>query len=214
MSKGYRMTMQVNGLFPGELYPDATVGGCIDIFENAWPSPLETIDLVEQECSNPNSGMSWLRAETIGQGINQQARTNYNLGITYSARAAGNALAQNIHNQMYLLLLASTIPYAKKHQIPEMIHEDYQMLRYSTGQEYKAHADGGTDIGRSISAIVYLNDDYEGGEIEFVNFGIKIKPEPGMLILFPSNYPYAHIAHPVTKGTKYAIVTWIKDRQL
>jgi predicted 2-oxoglutarate/Fe(II)-dependent dioxygenase YbiX len=61
---------------------------------------------------------------------------------------------------------------------------------------------------------VYLNDDYEGGEVEFVNFGIKIKPQPGMLLLFPSTYPYAHIAHPVTSGVKYAIVTWIHDRPL
>ena len=206
------MATQVNGLFPGELYPDATVGGCIDIFENAWPDPKGTISLIENECSDPNSGLSWSRAETIGAGIEQDLRTNFNLGITYSAKANNNAVAQNIHNQMYLLLLASTIPYAKKHHIDNLYHEDYQMLKYSTGQEYKAHADGGTDIGRSVSAICYLNNDYDGGEIEFVNFGIKIKPEPGMLILFPSNYPYAHIAHPVTNGTKYAIVTWIKDR--
>jgi hypothetical protein len=35
-----------------------------------------------------------------------------------------------------------------------------------------------------------------------------------MLILFPSNYAYSHIAHPITNGTKYAMVTWIKDREL
>lgn len=206
------MTIQVSGLFPGELQPDATVAGCIDIFENAWSNTAETITAIEEECKDPESGMSWFRAETISQGINQTARTNYNLGITYIARATGNQLAQNIHNQFYVLLLATSIPYARKHNIPELFHEDYQLLRYRTGQEYKAHADGGTDIGRAISAVLYLNDDYKGGEIEFPNFGVKIKPEAGMLILFPSTYPYAHIAHPVTDGTKYAIVTWIKDR--
>ena len=82
----------------------------------------------------------------------------------------------------------------------------------SGGQEYKAHADGGTATKRSISPILYLNDDYEGGELEFVNFGLKLKPKPGMLVLFPSNYPYRHIAHPVTDGTKYAIVTWLHDQ--
>ena len=41
------MITQINGLFPGELYPDAVVGGCIDIFENAWPNPLETIQVIE-----------------------------------------------------------------------------------------------------------------------------------------------------------------------
>lgn len=208
------MTNQVNGLFPGELYPDATVAGCVDIFESAWPNPIETIQIIEKETFNPDSGVSWIKAGTIGQGINQNDRTNYHLGITSSAQESGNLVTQNIHNQMYLLLLAATIPYAQKHGIEEMYHEPYNMLRYRGGQHYKAHSDGTTNTGRSISAIVYLNDDYEGGEVEFVNFGIKIKPEPGMLLLFPSNYAYRHVAHPVTDGTKYAIVTWIKDRQI
>lgn len=206
------MTNQVNGIFPGDLYPDATLGGCIDVFENAWPNPIETIQMIEDEALKPDSGVSWTRATTIGHGTNQSSRTNYHLGITSSAQESNNAVAQNIHNQMYLLLLASTIPYAQKYGVEEMYHEPYSMLRYRSGQEYKAHSDGSTEIGRSISAIVYLNNDYEGGEIEFVNFGIKIKPETGMLILFPSNYAYSHIAHPVTDGTKYALVTWIKDR--
>jgi predicted 2-oxoglutarate/Fe(II)-dependent dioxygenase YbiX len=114
---------------------------------------------------------------------------------------------------MYFLLAASLAPYIDKYQISgEFMHEYYNVLKYSSGQKYDAHYDGSTADGRSISAIVYLNDEYIGGEIEFVNFGIKIKPEPGMLILFPSNYAYKHIAHPIVDGTKYAIVTWIKDR--
>jgi predicted 2-oxoglutarate/Fe(II)-dependent dioxygenase YbiX len=208
------MATQINGLFPGELYPNVTVGGCIDIFENAWPNPQETIELLEKECSDPESGLAWHRAETIGQGINQSARTNYDIAISYTAQETGNALAQNIHNQMYIMLLAATIPYARKHDVDEMYHENYNVLRYRTGQEYKPHSDGSTESGRAISAICYWNDDYKGGEIEFPNFDIKIKPEPGMLLLFPSSYPYKHVAHPVKEGTKYAIVTWIHDRPL
>jgi len=204
----------INGLFPGEIYPTTTVGGCIDIFEDAWPSPKETIDVIEEQCMLLDSGLSWSRAETLNKGSRQNERTNYNFGITYSALEYDNPVAQNVHNQMNLLLQASTIPYARKHGLHELYHESYNMLKYSTGQEYKAHADGTTDTGRSVSAIIYLNDNYEGGEIEFVNFGVKIKPKPGMLIIFPSTYPYAHIAHPVISGTKYALVTWIKDRLL
>jgi predicted 2-oxoglutarate/Fe(II)-dependent dioxygenase YbiX len=116
---------------------------------------------------------------------------------------------------MYLLLLAATEPYKQRYGIEENFwHENYNMLRYRGGQEYKAHYDGATFDGRSVSAIVYLNDDYSGGEVEFTNFQVKIKPQKGMLLLFPSNYAYTHIAHPVTSGTKYALVTWIHDRPL
>jgi predicted 2-oxoglutarate/Fe(II)-dependent dioxygenase YbiX len=186
----------------------------IDIFENAWPNPQETIEMLEKECSIPDSGLSWHRAQTIGQGINQSARTNYDIAISYAAQETDNKVAQNIHNQFYIMLLAATIPYAKKHHIDELHHENYNMLRYRTGQEYKPHSDGDTGSGRAVSAICYLNNDYEGGYVEFTNFGVKIKPEPGMLLLFPSNYAYEHIAHPVVSGTKYALVTWLHDRAL
>ncbi len=208
------MTSMINNMFPGELYPTQTVAGCVDIFENAWPDPKQTIKIMEKECTTPYSGMSWARAGTIQRGTQQKHRTNYQTEISRSAIEQNNIVAQQVHNQMYMLLLAATIPYARKHDIDELYHEGYNMLRYSTGQEYKAHADGGTGLGRAISAIVYLNDDYEGGEVEFVNFGVKIKPKPGMLLLFPSTYPYTHVAHPVKDGTKYAIVTWIHDRPL
>ena len=61
---------------------------------------------------------------------------------------------------------------------------------------------------RQMSMVAYLNDEYEGGELEFINFDLKIKPQKGSVILFPSAFPYAHIAHPVDIGTKYAMVTW------
>jgi len=205
----------INGIFVGELEASTTVGGCIDIFENAWPDPKGTIELLESECARSDSGMSWARAETIGRGTNQNARTNYNLDLTTAAKIANNQVAQDIHNQYYLTLLAGCSSYVRKYNFEEpLFHEGYSVLRYKGGQEYTAHYDGPTGIGRAISALVYLNDDYEGGELEFTNFNIKIKPEPGMLILFPSNYAYTHIAHPVISGTKYAIVTWIKDREM
>jgi len=206
------MTNKINGFFPGRIFPQEVLAGCIEIFENVWPNNEETIESLEEECLDPESNMFWVRAETLGQGVMQDKRTNFNINLSYYADFYENKFAQALHNQIYVILLAATIPYAEKHQIPNLYHEDYSVLRYRSGQEYKAHADGSTDIGRSISAVFYLNDDYEGGEIEFVNFNIKIKPKAGSLILFPSNYPYAHIAHPVTGGTKYAIVTWIKDR--
>lgn len=209
-----KMSIRVNNIFVNKIFSNSTIGGCIDVFENAWHNPQETINLLEKECAEPESGISWHRAETVGQGINQSIRTNYNLGISYAAQESNNLLAQNIHNQMYIMLLSTTIPYATKHGIEELYHENYNILRYRAGQEYKSHYDRTPGSNRIISAICYLNEDYEGGEIEFPNFGIKIKPSAGTLILFPSDYAYTHIAHPITKGTKYALVTWIHDKSL
>lgn len=208
--------MKINGLYVNEKKPDAVLAGCIEIFEKAWPvDPKFTIESIERECMNPNSGVAWGRAGTIGMGAYQDYRTNSLIDLTYTADITQNQTIQTVHNMFYSMILSATNSYAKRFNIQEpLFHEGYQLLKYSGGQEYKAHYDGSTGIGRCISSICYLNGDYDGGEIEFVNFGVKIKPEPGMLVLFPSNYAYSHVAHPVTKGTKYAIVTWVKDREM
>jgi hypothetical protein len=208
------MAFKINGMFFGELNPTITVGGAIEIYENIWPDPYGTIEKVEQECLDPDSGSYWTQAETIGHGAFQTARTNKLLPITYLAEVSNNALLQNIHNQFNALLISSSNSYVKRFKINERLyHEGYSLLKYSGGQEYKQHYDGDTGIGRAITAICYLNDNYQGGEIEFPYFKLKIKPQPGMLMLFPSNYAYSHIAHPVTDGVKYALVTWIRDRE-
>ena len=200
------------GLFPGELSPSTTLAGCIEIFENAWPNPAATIAAVEKECDNKDSGVHFQKATTIGQGQFQNARTNLDINVSVAAQITGNQTMKDVHNQYYFMLLAATLPYASRHNIEsQLFHEPYSLLKYKNGQQYKTHYDGGAGSGRAISAICYLNDDYEGGDIEFPEFKIKIKPEAGMLILFPSNFAYKHTAYPVTSGTKYALVTWIHD---
>jgi predicted 2-oxoglutarate/Fe(II)-dependent dioxygenase YbiX len=206
------MALFVNGLFPGEILPSTTVAGCVDIFENVWPNPDGTIEMVEAQCADSDSGAYWARAGTTGDGPHQQIRTNNLLHVSHLANVSNNPVLQNIHNQFNILLLATSISYARRYGIyGPLFHEDYDLLKYKEGQEYKAHCDDGQGMNRVISSILYLNDDYEGGELEFVHMGIKIKPQAGMLILFPSSFPYTHIAHPVTGGKKYALVTWIKN---
>jgi hypothetical protein len=88
-------------------------------------------------------------------------------------------------------------------------HSRLEFLRYDVGQFFEDHIDTVPGITRTVSAVLYLNDDYEGGEIYFSRFDLKIKPEKNSLILFPSNYVYNHSAEPVKKGTKYAIATFL-----
>ena len=88
----------------------------------------------------------------------------------------------------------------------------YQLLRYRPGEEFTEHVDilpGATVYGqRLVSAIAYLNDDYDGGELRFPRQGFTYNPLAGSLILFPSNFCYPHASLPVRRGIKYAVVTW------
>ena len=56
-----------------------------------------------------------------------------------------------------------------------------------------------------FTVVVYLNEDYEGGELYFNDIDIKIKPKAGSIIMFPSQLPYVHQSLQVTKGRKMLI---------
>jgi predicted 2-oxoglutarate/Fe(II)-dependent dioxygenase YbiX len=55
---------------------------------------------------------------------------------------------------------------------------------------------------------MYLNDDYDGGILEFPKIGLELKPKEGDIIFFPSQVPFFHQSTPITKGIKYAAVAW------
>lgn len=89
-------------------------------------------------------------------------------------------------------------------------HDAYSILKYGVGQKFTNHIDDHKDYIRRLSAVFYLNDDYEGGEINFPRFNLSHKPKANELILFPSNYMYNHSVSPVISGTRYAIVSWMR----
>jgi predicted 2-oxoglutarate/Fe(II)-dependent dioxygenase YbiX len=90
------------------------------------------------------------------------------------------------------------------------IEEDsgYELLKYSEGCFYTEHTDSFKTRPRAVSCSFILNDDFEGGEFAFYNKEIKYKLEKGDAIMFPSNFMYPHEIMPVTKGTRYSIITW------
>jgi Rps23 Pro-64 3,4-dihydroxylase Tpa1-like proline 4-hydroxylase len=206
------MYINPRGIAPTEIF-----AGAIAVYENIWENPLKDIDIINKVTSNPDSDVKFTKSQTFndintGDKEVQSARTNYVLYLTH--QGSNNEELRKINNKFYETMVSGISSYSNIFDIEQPLKdvEDYQLLKYSGGQHYDAHYDGGTESGRAVSPIVYLNDDYEGGEIEFVNFNLKIKPKSGSLLIFPSNYAYRHIAHPVTSGTKYAIVTWLHDR--
>lgn len=96
-----------------------------------------------------------------------------------------------------------------------------QMLSYGIGGHYKPHIDGESlwrtpdgemiwkkSIDRDLSIVMFLNDDFEGGDFVFPELKVRVRPEPGMMVCFPSNHYYRHGVEPVTKGKRYSIVCW------
>ena len=90
---------------------------------------------------------------------------------------------------------------------------DFRINRYSKGGFMSRHIDNihhshGQKWGYPhVSALLYLNDDYSGGE--FVVADKEIKPKKGSSIIFPSNFMYPHEVKKVKNGTRYSIMTWL-----
>ena len=85
--------------------------------------------------------------------------------------------------------------------------EAINFIRYKPGQHFAVHADHGFSYTCTLSSVMYLNDDYEGGELWFPYLNINFKPQAGDIVLFPSTYIYAHSSLKVKSGVKYSAVT-------
>lgn len=88
--------------------------------------------------------------------------------------------------------------------------EDHMsILKYEQAGFLSEHIDHGVSS-RTLSVVLYLNDDYTGGEINFphVSNGITIKPEAGSAIFFPSNFVFTHSVNEISEGTRYSLPNW------
>jgi Rps23 Pro-64 3,4-dihydroxylase Tpa1-like proline 4-hydroxylase len=99
------------------------------------------------------------------------------------------------------------VNYEQSYNIKMEYMEAINFVKYGVGQHFQVHADHGFSYICTVSSVMYLNDEYKGGELWFPNFDLKIKPDYGDIIIFPSTYIYAHASLPVTEGTKYSAVT-------
>jgi hypothetical protein len=63
---------------------------------------------------------------------------------------------------------------------------------------------------RSLAWILYLNDDFEGGETEFLYKSLRLKPKKGTLVVFPGGFTHTHRGNPPLTGTKYVITSFVQ----
>lgn len=59
-----------------------------------------------------------------------------------------------------------------------------------------------------VSAVVYLNDNFVGGNHYFEYLDIDYKPNTGDILMFPANYVAAHEIKPIKSGSRYSYLGW------
>jgi hypothetical protein len=165
---------------------------------------------------------------TRAVGFNEKTRdslvTDYRSNSTYIDNSFRLALVQQRLTKFIESEMEGNSVYKKG-----CIETPLQLQRYAVGQQYKAHIDffngpgqpKSFDVDRIASVILYLNDDFEGGETFFTALNIDVKPKAGMALFFKYDYNEMlynmntfHAGMPVSDGVKYIITTFIRSEPL
>jgi hypothetical protein len=107
--------------------------------------------------------------------------------------------------------------YAEKYTILNNLspHKIYSMKLQKTepGQGYHVwHCESGTreSSNRILTWTVYLNDNFEAGETEFLYQQYRYKPKQGDVVIFPAAFTHTHRGNPPIGGDKYIITGWVE----
>jgi Rps23 Pro-64 3,4-dihydroxylase Tpa1-like proline 4-hydroxylase len=123
------------------------------------------------------------------------------------------------HSEAYSILEMIDRPYKEALDIwsektgnlkVNLVSKNYTIKKYNTGGSIATHTD--RDHNKDFNtfdwtALVYLNDNYDGGELEFNKLGYSIKPSAGSIIFFSTDE--THTAHTVDSGNKYFMFFYI-----
>jgi hypothetical protein len=99
----------------------------------------------------------------------------------------------------------------------EYIEPDIRVVHYPTGGKLNAHYDTVPSLQsyRAMTMIVYLNDDFIGGETDFPRLGKSVRPEKGKAAFFWDTLPdhrllvdSVHSSKLITSGEKWVINVW------
>ncbi len=69
--------------------------------------------------------------------------------------------------------------------------------------------DQGEALHRAVLWTLYLNDDFEAGETEFLYQQRKIQPCTGSLLIAPAGFTHTHRGNRPARGNKYIATSWI-----
>ena len=89
----------------------------------------------------------------------------------------------------------------------------FNVQKYLPGDHFAALHSERTSLNtlhRLFAWMTYLNDVDDGGKTNFDHYGIKIKPQIGKTLIWPSEWTHAHTGEVLKSGTKYIITGWLQ----
>jgi predicted 2-oxoglutarate/Fe(II)-dependent dioxygenase YbiX len=182
---------------------------CIYLYKKVIPDDIDIPKLLEDVLVDGTGYRKWSLAKVGDNQITDHRRcVDFKVGKldVWPINSKNKELAV-IYNTVNDAIHSCKSHYEPLHEVYCTWQQVINFVRYGEGQYFKTHPDDGPNFTCTLSSVLYLNDDYEGGELRFEEFDLTVKPEKGDHFLFPSSYAYRHQAMPVTGGVKYSAVT-------
>jgi hypothetical protein len=126
----------------------------------------------------------------------------------FGPRNESNAELYDMHEEIFQAVKKCVDDYGNYWGVGICSYEAFNFVKYDgPGTHFKIHADHGPTYVCTVSVLVYLNDEFEGGETYFPRMDdLAIKPKAGDIAVFPSTYIYEHASQDMISGVKYAVV--------
>jgi predicted 2-oxoglutarate/Fe(II)-dependent dioxygenase YbiX len=90
--------------------------------------------------------------------------------------------------------------------------------RFQPGDDMAEHSDRGPEANGNHNIaygfVVYLNDNYDGGEIYYSNLDLEVKPVAGDLVIHPSDVLHTHGVREVISGNRYTLTMFARDPKI
>lgn len=135
------------------------------------------------------------------QTVDQNSPYNVALDLLNNTGIAMADIVSNTYNQKFIMMTlfySAMIPGAEN-----KLHFDNHYL--SEDNKIKAKAHNHNDR----AALLYLNENYEGGILNFPNQNWSIKPKPGTLIFFEGDHTIPHEVTKVTAGIRNNLIAFL-----
>ena len=102
-------------------------------------------------------------------------------------------------------------PFLKK-MLKDVDIPPFNIQKYGPGDHFNTIHSERTSLNtlhRIFAFMTYLNDVDDGGETTFTNYDLKIKPQVGKTLIWPSEWTHAHKGGILNNGTKYIVTGWM-----
>lgn len=112
--------------------------------------------------------------------------------------------------QQSVNLYIEKYPFSNQY-LPWTIIESFQIQHYLPGDSFDIwHTERGVSntMLRHLVFMTYLNDVKQGGETEFFHQNLKIKPEKGLTLIWPSDWTFTHKGLPAYNEEKFIVTGW------